>query len=326
MISKLKKLSILLLPAIMQSQMVSAEVQGNDFIQVFEQLSGKHPGVRKGHAKGVCALGYFISSQEAMQYSSSRLFSGQKIKANIRFSMAGGNPFADETARSPRGVGIQFSLPDGSIHNIAGLTTPVFPGKDPQTFLGLLKTLVPNEQGKVDFAKVSQYRQDHPSTQAQFNWLRTHNPPSSYSRAQYFGIHAFYLVDEAGHKTKFKWRLVPVAGELPLTSKQMEQLPSSFLAQRLDQELSEASVTFELQAIIGQEQDQTRDPSLAWPESREVVSLGMLTLDRSGEESCDGINYDPNVLASGILPSDDPVLKLRSAAYAISFGKRLSGN
>ncbi|QYK02112.1 catalase family peroxidase [Shewanella psychrotolerans] len=326
MISKLKKLSILLLPAIMQSQMVSAEVQGNDFIQVFEQLSGKHLGVRKGHAKGVCALGDFIPSQEAMPYSSSRLFSGQKIKANIRFSMAGGNPFADETARSPRGVGIQFSLPDGSIHNIAGLTTPVFPGKDPQTFLGLLKTLVPNEQGKVDFAKVSQYRQDHPSTQAQFNWLRTHNPPSSYSRAQYFGIHAFYFVDEAGHKTKFKWRLVPVAGELPLTSKQMEQLPPTFLADNLKQELITDSVQFELQAIIGHDDDVTDDPSLFWPKDRLIISLGLLTINQSGDSSCDEINYDPNVLSKGVEPSDDPVLKLRSTAYAISFGKRLSGN
>ena len=37
----------------------------NDFIEVFKKLSGEHPGVRKGHAKGVCALGSFEPSATA---------------------------------------------------------------------------------------------------------------------------------------------------------------------------------------------------------------------------------------------------------------------
>ncbi|QYJ85494.1 catalase family peroxidase [Shewanella mesophila] len=323
---KLAKLSFLFLPTLLLGQTASAEVQGNDFIQVFEQLSGKQPGVRKGHAKGVCVVGEFAPSTAALQYSSSALFTAESVKASIRFSMAGGNPAANETERSPRGVGVQFKLPDGRVHNIAGLTTPVFPGKDPQTFLGLLQTLVPNEQGRIDFAKVKQYRQEHPSTQAQFNWLQSHNPPSSYSRVQYYGIHSFNFVDDKGDKTKFKWQLAPVAGELALTEQQMKQLPPTFLADKLKQELSTGSVLFELHAIIGYEDDVTNDPSQFWPKDRQTISLGLQTINQSGDNRCDGINYDPNVLSKGIEPSDDPVLRLRSTVYAISFGKRLSGN
>jgi catalase len=44
----------------------------------------------------------------------------------------------------------------------------------------------------------------------------------------------------------------------------------------------------------------------------------------SGGDACTIINFDPNVMSAGFLPSDDPVLKMRSPAYAISFGKRLS--
>jgi catalase len=40
---------------------------------------------------------------------------------------------------------------------------------------------------------------------------------------------------------------------------------------------------------------------------------------------CETINYDPLVMADGIAPSNDPVLRFRSPAYAVSFGKRLSG-
>ena len=44
-------------------------VNGQDFINLFEKLSGKQPGIRKGHAKGVCAVGTFTPNQAAKQYS-----------------------------------------------------------------------------------------------------------------------------------------------------------------------------------------------------------------------------------------------------------------
>ena len=69
-------------------------VNGQDFINLFEKLSGKQPGIRKGHAKGVCAVGTFTPNQAAKQYSISPLFNAPS-KANIRFSMGGGNPHAD---------------------------------------------------------------------------------------------------------------------------------------------------------------------------------------------------------------------------------------
>ena len=40
---------------------------------------------------------------------------------------------------------------------------------------------------------------------------------------------------------------------------------------------------------------------------------------------CESINFDPMVMADGIAPTNDPVLRFRSQAYAVSFGKRLSG-
>ena len=40
---------------------------------------------------------------------------------------------------------------------------------------------------------------------------------------------------------------------------------------------------------------------------------------------CEPINFDPLVMADGIAPTKDPILQFRSSAYAVSFGKRLSG-
>jgi catalase len=41
--------------------------------------------------------------------------------------------------------------------------------------------------------------------------------------------------------------------------------------------------------------------------------------------ACEPINFDPLVMADGIGPTNDPILLFRSPAYAVSFGKRLSG-
>lgn len=67
--------------------------QANDFIQVFEALSGKHPGERKGHAKGICTIGSFQPSAGEPWLKELPLFATeQALPAQVRFSMAGGDP------------------------------------------------------------------------------------------------------------------------------------------------------------------------------------------------------------------------------------------
>jgi catalase len=46
------------------------------------------------------------------------------------------------------------------------LTTPVFGAKDPENFLGLLQTQIPDPAtGKPDMAKIQAFRAAHPDTQ-----------------------------------------------------------------------------------------------------------------------------------------------------------------
>ncbi|WP_276967408.1 catalase [Metallibacterium scheffleri] len=66
---------------------------------------------------------------------------------------------------------------------------------------------------------------------------------------------------------------------------------------------------------------------MLWPSDRKEIKVGTLTIAsatvRQGA-TCEKINFDPLVMADGIQPTNDPVLLFRSAAYAVSFGKRLS--
>jgi catalase len=80
---------------------------------------------------------------------------------------------------------------------------------------------------------------------------------------------------------------------------------------------------------MGEPGDPQDDPTLAWPESRPHFIAGTLTIAEATTQqkgaACEPINFDPLRMADGMAPTNDPVLLFRSAAYAVSFAKRLAG-
>jgi catalase len=321
-------LALISASAVVNAQQAPQSVSANDFIELFAKLGGKHPGMRKAHARGVCASGTFMPNSAASEYSSADLFSaqmnGQSVPAQVRFSLGGPNPVADERAPGTRGIGIQLRLPDSSVYNITGNNTPVFTGKDPETFFGFLETLLPDENGQANPAKTGAYIAANPSVQAALAYARSNPAPASFARSNYFGIHTFFFEDAQGNQTKFRWQLSPDLGVLGLTKEESETLPEAFLEQRLKEEIAAGKVSFTLSAAIGTDGDSVIDPSVQWPAERTTIELGKLSITDAGGAACVNTNFDPNVVASGIKTSDDPVLKMRTPAYGISFGKRLS--
>ena len=296
------------------------------FIETFGKIFGEHKGVRKGHAKGFCFSGEFQGDPALARYSNSALFSGAVYPLNGRFSMAGGNPKAAENSRSPRGMAAQIQLANGELQHFALLSTPVFGAKDPDSFLGLLQASIPDPAtGKPDGAKIAAYRQAHSDTQAQAQYLSQTAPPASYATTRYFGLHSFILTNMDGQQQAVRWQFEPVDGQQGLTSAEINAAPTEFLEQRLQQRLKQGPVRFRLQLVLATAADQLLDPSQAWPAERQIINGGELRINQSGGTACNNLNFDPNVLATGISPSADPVLQMRSAAYAVSFGKRLSG-
>ncbi len=297
-----------------------------EFIDTFAKIFGEHPGIRKGHAKGFCVAGDFKGEAAAQAYSNSMLFSGDSYPLIGRFSMAGGNPKAAENSRSPRGLALQIKLNNGELQHFALLSTPMFGAKDPESFLGLLKTLIPGPDGKPDLAKVAAYRAAHPDTQAQAKYLADTAPPASYANTPYFGLHSFMLSNKTGQQQAVRWQLQPVDGVKGLTAAEIAAKPTEFLQQRLAERLKQGPVQFKLELVLADAGDNLLDPSVQWPASRNTLQAGLVTLRSQGDNACDNINFDPNVLSTGISPSADPILAMRSAAYAISFGKRLTGH
>lgn len=298
----------------------------DQFISTFAKIFGEHKGERKGHAKGVCVSGEFQGDKTLATYSDSPLFSGDVFPLIGRFSMAGGNPNAAENSRSPRGLAAQIKLSNGELQHFALLSTPVFGAKDPDSFLGLLQATIPDAStGKPDPAKIAAYRKAHPDTQPQAEYLAKTAPPASYGSTPYFGLHSFYLKNASGQQQAVRWQLTPMDGVKGLTASEIAAPPKDFLVQRLAERLTQGALKFKLELVLAEAGYPLLDPSQVWPASSKIVAAGEFRISHSGGDLCKNINFDPNVLASGITPSADPILLMRSGAYAISFGKRLSG-
>ncbi len=134
------------------------------------------------------------------------------------------------------------------------------------------------------------------------------------------------LSNKTGQQQAVRWQLQPVDGVKGLSAAEIAAKPTEFLQQRLAERLKQGPVQFKLELVLAEAGDNLLDPSVQWPASRKTLQAGTVTLRSQGDNACDNINFDPNVLSAGISPSADPILAMRSAAYAISFGKRLTGH
>ncbi|MFQ3248723.1 catalase family peroxidase [Glaciecola sp.] len=307
-------------PAIQASD---KKVQATDLVDIFEKLGGKHPGFRKAHAKGLCATGTFEPSASE-HFKGAALLENGNLPVSMRFSLGGANPNSDERAPGTRGLGMQIKLPNGSFHTFTGNNFPVFAGKDPETFFGFLSTLLPDENGKSDPAKTMAFIKANPSVQANAMWNQQAKTPASFANTEFFGLHTFFFNKASGDKTKFRWNIVPSLGVKTLEKDEASNMPAEFLADTFAKQLKEGKVSFTIMASIGEPEDSEIDPSQQWPDQRPQVAIGEVTVLTSGGEACNNTNFDPNMMSAGFSPSADPILRMRSPAYAISFGKRLS--
>jgi catalase len=97
------------------------------------------------------------------------------------------------------------------------------------------------------------------------------------------------------------------------------------LIDELPARIERGAVTFHLKAQLASPGDSTKDASTPWPNSDEVVELGVLTIDKAARDSLEAqkkLLFLPGQLTDGIEPSDDPLIGLRDGAYAVSFSRR----
>ena len=305
------------------------QVTADQVVGAIEKQFGTTPGQRRNHINGVCIAGSFTGDKAIQAYTTSPLFSGKQIPVIGRFSLAGGSLKIPDTARNPRGMALEFVLPQRKVQHFTMLNVPVFGAATPNSFYdGVVANTPDPATGKPDPEKQAAFKASHPDAQALAEYLAKNNPISSYANSDFYSIHAFKFVNKNNKTTLVKWRFVPQEGVRRLSDEELKTTPTRFLDDDIFAKTKAGPVRWDMYLTIGESSDEQSNPTIYWPADRKQVKAGVLTVSSASPQqggACETINFDPLVMAQGIAPSSDPVLLFRSPAYADSYAKRLTG-
>ncbi len=314
--------------AVLSSVPARAQVDPNRFVDQFESTFGKFEGFRRSGAKGICATGEFVGSEQGRMLSTASAFSGRPVPVIVRFSVGGANPQAPDNARTQRNLALQFNLPGGEVWQMGNISAPVFGAATPEQFFGRLQSLQPDPATKAaDAAKVKAFADANPDVLLLPRYLASQAVPASYGGTNYWGVHAFAFVNAQGNKQFGKWIFEPVGGVKTLTDDEAKAKGPQFLFDELRQAVAAGTVAFNFNLQLAQAGDRLDSAVVPLPEDRRKVTLGRLTArqvspDARGE--CDAITFNPIVLPKGVEPSTDPMLSARAAPYAVGLVRRLT--
>jgi catalase len=264
-----------------------------------------------------------------VRLSKAVIFRPGRVRVIGRFALAGGNPYASDASGTVRSMAILFMLPDGEQWRTGMNNIPIFVVNTPEAFRDQLVAFEADPAtGKPDSVKVEGFLALHPESARAIQTIRSHPPSSGFEDSTYNGLDAFRFVDAVGNSIPVRWSMVPVQPFVEAGAAQSASQGKNYLFDALISRINQRSqppLQWHLIVTLGQPGDPTNDATIAWPDNREHVDAGTLTIDHIESEetgSCRDINYDPLVLPSGIAPSDDPLLSARSAAYSQSFTRR----
>lgn len=206
------------------------------------------------------------------------------------------------------------------------LNLPVFPLKTTQAFYDRLVAATPDARtGKPDPAKMATFAANHPETVRAMQIIQSHPPASGFENSTYSSLNAFWFTNANGQSIPLRWSLRPEQPFAPAVEAPSGSGGKNYLFDALISSITQHPLRWHLIITIGYPGDPTNDATVLWPENREQVDTGTLTLDHVESDDTSparDINFDPLVLPSDMRPSDDPLLSARSAVYSQSFTRR----
>ena len=284
---------------------------------------GKQTTNRAVHSKGVVLEGTFTPAASAASVSSAPHFR-QAVPITVRFSDFAGIPTIPDThdAASPRGFAVKFHLPDGSVTDIVTHSFNGFPTRTSEEFRQLMIAIGTSGAGVAKPTPLDNFLAGHPIAKT---FLTTQPPPPvSFATIGYFGVNSFKFTNAQGQARFGRYRIEAEAGNQFLSPEQVAKAAPGYLADEIRKRVAEGPVRFRFRVQLSGPGDIVDDPSIAWPESREIVDLGEIEITRAVTDSDAAerqLIFMPATLPAGIEPAD-PMILVRQGAYPISYTRR----
>lgn len=293
-----------------------------DLVDDLRIAFGKHKA-RAVHAKGVILQGRFIPTSQASSLSKAAVFAARESAVTARFSDFTGIPDIPDNVggASPRGFAIKLQTAGAPDLDVVSHAFNGFPVKTADEFGQLLRAIGTSAGRAAKPTPLDAFLETHPVAKA---FLQTQRPaPASFATLSYFGVNAFRLVNASGAAVAVRYRFVPQAGEHFADPQDLAALGPDYLAAELRARLANGPIAFDWWVQLAEPGDVLDDPSIAWPEQRELVKVGTIFLQRIvPEPAADrGLLFLPGALPDGVQAAD-PMILFRSAAYPLSFRDR----
>ena len=298
---------------------VDQSTLATSLIDTVARMLGSVPGCRVTHEDGIVLTGTFTPTPRARELTRAAHMQGDPVRVTVRFSNGFPDPtLVDAVENNPRGMAVKFYLPDGSTTDLVCQDWPVFPAGTPEDFRDLIAA-----QGEGE-AAAEKFLAEHPDVAAAGAKVAAESgrPPLSWATMKFNSMNAFRLVNAEGAAQFVRFRFVPEKGEHSLPVEERESAAPHYLHEGVAAELP---IRYRVLAQLAHDDDQTTDPSKAWPEDREWAELGGIEItgpDTERERGDDVLVFDPMRLTDGIEPSDDPILHIRTHVYAESVRRR----
>jgi catalase len=223
-------------------------------------------------------------------------------------------------------MAVKLYLEDGQRTDLVALSLPVFFARTPEDFYAFTCARRPDPNtGQPDMKRLGRWLSAHPEAGPAIQAAVTAPPPESYARCEYNGIHAFRYVNEAGDGRFIRYRWEPEAGVATITPEDAKERGRDYLQEEIRARVTAGGAAFRLVVTLAELGDAVDDPTEAWPPERESVAVGRLELtgpETARERDGDVLVFDPTRVVDGIELTEDPILRFRHRAYAVSVERR----
>lgn len=334
------------------------EPSGEELVEWTERdFPGRTPGTRVAHTVGIGASGVFLPSEVIADHTVARQFNSGPVDVLARFSNGSGLHSEHDLHTDARGLAVKFFHGTDHETDMVAMTLPVFFVRNGADFQALSDASVPVPVGKIGFPwwknlwrslqlkqppapppqdaeraidpmRLVRFAREHQEAKSAIAALSGLVNPTSYGRATYHGVHTFVMTGPDGVRRPVRYRWEPFLGVRSVTAEQLEDstLPNDHLHRDLRQRLAHGSISFALEILVGEQSDDTSDPTTAWPVQRRRITGGILRLDHVLEDQLHDqelLSYNPTRTSEGFEPSpDDLLLQARGRAYRYSSEQR----
>jgi catalase len=286
---------------------------------------GIHPGFRFAHAKGLVLTGTFTPASGAASLSRAAHLRGPAVPVTVRLSDGTGIPqIPDNNSNaSPRGMAVRFALPGGAFTDIVANSHNGFFVGTGEDFLALVKAIAATTPTSPHPSPLEQFLGGHPRALKVITDSKA--LPKSFATLAFFGNNAMVFVDSAGAKHAGRYQILPVAGVAHLDAAAAAKASPNYLFDDLRRRVARGPIKYRLLVQLASPGDPTNDGSIVWPSDRKRVELGTISVTAVAPDNDAlqrSLRLNPIFLTDGIQLSDDPLIPLRSAVYALSVQHR----